>query len=91
MAQKQKFSNLHVTRGSLYKELLWVCAAEWGYTALFSGEASNRAGVAILFNNNFSFKLLKQFCDKEGRCIVMDLEVGELTLTICQHLCPKQR
>ena len=29
-------------------------AAEWGYTALFSGLATNKAGVAILFNNNFT-------------------------------------
>ena len=49
--------------------------------------ASNKAGVAILFNNNFSFKILKQFCDKEGRCIIIDLEVGELTLTILSFRC----
>ena len=30
-------------------------AAEWGYTALFSSLVSNKLGVAILFNNNFSF------------------------------------
>ena len=31
-------------------------AAEWGYTALFSSLASNKVGVAILFNNNFLLK-----------------------------------
>ena len=65
-------------------------AAEWGCTALFNGMASNKAGVAILFNNNFSFKILKQFCDKEGRCIIIDLEVGELTLTICNIYDPNK-
>ena len=65
---------------------LW--AAEWG---LFNGMASNKAGVAILFNNNFSFKILKQFCDKEGRCIITDLEVGELTLTICNIYAPNMQ
>ena len=68
----------HCTKNSFR---LW--SAEWGYTALFNGVASNRAGVATLFNNNFSSKILKQFCDKEGRYIIIDLEVGELTLTIC--------
>ena len=43
---------------------------------------SNKLGVAILFNNNFSIKILRQLCDKEGRYIIVDLEVGELTLTI---------
>ena len=30
--------------------------AEWGYQALFSCCSSTKAGVAILFNNNFSFQ-----------------------------------
>ena len=68
-----------------------VWEAEWSYTALFSGVASNKEGVAVLFNNNFCFKILKQFCDKEGRCIIIiDLEVGELTLTICNIYAPNK-
>ena len=43
-----------------------VWAAEWGYTTLFSSLASNKVGVASLFNNNFSFKILRQLCDKES-------------------------
>lgn len=58
-------------------------AAEWGYTTLFSGLASNKVGVSMLFNDTFSFKTLRQLCDKEGRQIIVDLKVGELTLTIC--------
>ena len=63
-------------RGPLRK---W--AAEWGYTAFFSDMAGNKAGVAILFNNNFAFKVLRQTCVKERRYIILDLEVGE------QYLC----
>ena len=66
---------------------VWV--AEWGYTALFSSLASNKVGVAILFNNNFSFNILRQLCDKKGRYIIVDLEVGELTLTLCDIYGPK--
>ena len=65
-----------------------VWAAEWGYTTLFSSLASNKVGVAILFNNNFSFKIMRQHCDKEGRYIIIDLEVGELTLTLCNIYAP---
>ena len=65
-------------------------AAECGYTALFNGLATNKAGVAILFNNNFTFKVLKQLCDKEGRYIIIDLVVGELTLTICSIYAPSK-
>ena len=65
-------------------------AAEWGYKAFFSGLASNKAGVAILFNNNFTFKVLRQICDKEGGYIIIDLEVGELILTICNIYAPNK-
>ena len=60
------------------------------WAALFSGLATNKAGVAILFNNNFTFKVLKQLCDKEGRYVIIDLVVGELTLTICNIYAPNK-
>ena len=65
-----------------------IWAAEWGYTALFSSLTSNKVGVAVLFNNNFPFKILRQLCDKEGRYIIVDMEVGELTLTLCNIYAP---
>ena len=49
--------------------------------------ASNKVGVAFLFNN-FSFKILRQLCDKKGTYIIVDLEVGELTLTLCNIYAP---
>ena len=53
-------------------------AAEWGYRAFFSGIASNKAGVVILFNNNFSVNVSRQICDKEGRYIIINFEVGNI-------------
>ena len=47
--------------------------AEWGYKALFSCCSSNKASVAILFNNNFSFQLLKANTDPKGRFMICDL------------------
>ena len=65
-------------------------AAKWGYMAFFSGIAGNKARVAILFNNDFAFKVLRQICDKEGNYIIIDLEVGELILTICNIYAPNK-
>ena len=65
-----------------------IWATEWSYTVLFRSLASNKVGVAILFNNNFSLKSLRQLSDKEGRYIIVDLEVGELTLTLCNIYAP---
>ena len=47
--------------------------AEWGYQALFSCCCSNKAGVAILFNNNFSLQRLKAYTDPKRRFIICDL------------------
>ena len=63
-------------------------ATEWGYTGFFSVLTSSKLGVTILFNNNFSLKILRQLCNKEGRYIIVDLEVGELTLMICNIYAP---
>jgi len=46
----------------------WV--AEWGYMAFFSSIASNKAGVAILLNKNFTFKVLRQI-RKEGALLLI--------------------
>ena len=65
-------------------------AAEWGYRAFFSGIAGNKTGVAMLFNNNYAYNGLRQICDKEGRYIIIDLEVGDLILTICNIYAPNK-
>ena len=53
---------------------LW--ASEWGYQALFSYCTSNKAGVGILFNNNFNFCILKVFLDPNGCFIICDIEAN---------------
>lgn len=40
------------------------------------------------FNDNSSFTILRQLCDKEGRYIVVGLEVVEVTLMICNIYVP---
>ena len=40
------------------KETCDLWQNEWGYKALFSCENSRRAGVAILFKNDFDFVLI---------------------------------
>lgn len=88
--RKKKFSIYMLQEVHCTERSFETWAAEWGYTAFFSGFASNKAGVAILFNNNFAFKVLRQICDKEGRYIIIDLEVGEQILTICNIYAPNK-
>ena len=65
--RKKKFSIYMLQEVHCTERSFETWAAEWGYTAFFSGMAGNKAGVAILLNNNFAFKALRQTCDKEGR------------------------
>ena len=86
--KKKNFSIYMLQEAHCTEKSSKIWSAEWGYTTLFSSLASNKVGVAILLNNNFSFKILRQLCDKEGRYIIVGLEVGELTLTLCNIYAP---
>ena len=59
--KKKNFSiyflqEMHSTRET---EICWQ--SEWGYSTIFKNFSSSRAGVGILFNNNFYFQILKYF------------------------------
>ena len=62
--------------------------AEWGYQALFSCCTSKKAGVAILFNNNFTFQISKTYSDPEGRFIICDLTLNKNQLTLTNIYAP---
>ena len=49
--------------------------SEWGYECYFASHSSNARGVAILFNNNFEFKVKKINKDTNGNFIVIVLEI----------------
>ena len=51
-----------------------IWSSEWGYKSLFSCCSSAKGGVAILFNNNFSFQILRLYLDTNGRFIMCDIE-----------------
>ena len=54
----------------------------WGYNVWVSGCDTNRNGVAILFNNNFDYKVHNVHRDKNGQYIVMDIEMMEKRITL---------
>ena len=47
----------------------------WGYDVILSGNSTNSNGVAILFSNNFDFKIHNCKKDKNGCYIALDLEI----------------
>ena len=49
-------------------------SAEWGYQTIFSAHKSNKAGVLILFNNNFNLQIERTFVNPSGRFIICDIK-----------------
>ena len=62
--------------------------SEWGYSTIFTEFSSSKAGVGILFNNNFQFKIQKCLMDPGGRFIIADIETKERTLTLVNIYAP---
>ena len=67
---------------------LW--AAEWGYKSLFSSFSSSKAGVSILFNNNFDLQIMKTFIDDSGRLILCDLKRNGKSITLANIYAPNE-
>ena len=64
------------------KEIENEISCNWGYECFFSSFRSNSRGVAILFNNNFDFKVIKEKTDNHGNIISLEILVGENTLNL---------
>ena len=76
---------MHSTRET---EICWQ--SELGYSAIFTNFSSSRAGVGILFKNNFHFQISKYFVDPEGRFIISDIEIQDKTLTLLNIYAPNK-
>lgn len=55
---------------------------EWGYETFYSSFASNSRGIAIMFNNNFEFKVHEQILDKIGNYLVLDISIVGKRITL---------
>jgi len=63
---------------------------ERGYKALFSCCSSNKAGVGILFNNNFNCQIHKVFSDPNGRFLICDIVADSKRLTVANIYAPNE-
>lgn len=56
--------------------------AQWGYECYFSNFTSQSRGVAILFNNNFEFKVHNIEKDNEGNKLILDIAIKDKRLLL---------
>ena len=59
-----------------------IVRSMWGYECYFSSVSSNSRGVAILFNNNFECKVLKEKKDINGNYSILDILVENRKITL---------
>ena len=64
------------------KKMEQYIKAEWGYECFFSSYRSNARGVAILFNNNFEFKVNKVESDSQGNFIIISFTTNDKELLL---------
>ena len=67
-----------------------IRTCEWGYKALFSGCSSSKAGVSILFNNNFNLQIHKVFSHPNGRFIICDIVADSKRLAVANIYAPNE-
>ena len=102
IGDKQKrselFSWLRSKKFSLYllqevhcsNDIISIWSSEWGYKSRFSRCSSAKGGVAILFNNNFSFQILRLYSDTNGRFIICDIETEGKCITLATLYAPNE-
>lgn len=57
--------------------------SQWGYDIYISAGTSESRGVAILFSNNFEYKVLSEKHDQKGNMLILEVEIEKkLTVTL---------
>ena len=79
---------LQETHSSEKSVPIWL--AEWGYKDLFNSWNSASAGVAILCNNNISFKLERSFTNPEDRFIICDIKLDRKVIVLTSIHAPNE-
>ena len=81
MVKEKKFSLYFLQEVHSTNETEPYWHYEWGYWTIFTTFSSSRAGLSILFNNNFQFQILKHFADPQGRFIIADIDTWDKIMT----------
>ena len=63
-------------------EIANIIRAEWGFDCYFNSLNSNSRGVAIFFNNNFEYKVIREKREFDGNFLALDLEIENNRITL---------
>ena len=77
---------LQETHSSSNLEQIWQ--AEWGGDIIHNHGASNARGVAVLIRKGFDCKITKTFKDLDGRILIFETIIDNMTFTIANCYAP---
>ena len=79
--RSKNFSIISLIDTHISKDQQRRVTLEWGYQTFYSSYSSQSRGVAILFNNNFEFKLHSFYNDTAGNLLILDIEIEKHRIT----------
>ena len=56
--------------------------SQWGFEVFLSPGNRDSRGVAILFRNNFEYKVIKEKKDTTGNMLILDIQIKEFIITL---------
>lgn len=94
--RKDVFDYLRTKNGNIYllqethlkSDLENIVRSQWGCDCVIAGHDSGSRGVAILFKNNFDYKIHNVVRDVEGRYILIDIEMLQKRITLANVYAP---
>ena len=79
---------LQETHSTKNDEILW--GNEWGGKVIFTYFCANKTGCGCLMGNKFQFSIDQIIRDKEGRFLIIVINVDGETYTIANLYCPNK-
>ena len=93
-ANSRHFSSFQGANIFLLQETHWktgtenVIRSQWGFEWVVAGPDCASKGVAVLFKNNFEYKIHNILKDDEGRYVLIDIEMLNKRLTLANVYAP---
>jgi len=86
---RQKNYNIYCLQDTHFtKEMELIIRSQWGFDCIFNSYSSNSRGTAILFNNNFEYKVIDSVKDNEGNLLCVNIIIESYKLSLINFYGP---
>ena len=80
---REKNCNIYCLQDTHFtKQLETYIRCQWGFDCVFNSYSSNSRGTAILFNNNFEYKINNSVTDNDGNLIGLNISIESKNISL---------